>query len=315
MRLAARVGVVLTAGALLTALGAKVHADAQDLLRQGRLDTPVLFDGGMPAGAVGASVLEGAGAGAVPSPTHPAAKGRPRAAAGTDRSGSSGARATAPASGENAKSTGAQSGPASKKPPAQQRQVASGGQVDLRPWAAALSLKVGIPETALAAYGSAELRLAQENPGCHLSWVALAGIGSVESDHGRFGGAVLRADGTSWPPIVGVALDGAGVGHVHDSDGGALDGDPVYDRAVGPMQFLPGTWRQWGTDANGDGVADPFSLPDAALAAGRYLCAAGGDLREAGPWHRALWSYNRSEAYAANVTGRSQAYAATSLRP
>jgi hypothetical protein len=62
-------------------------------------------------------------------------------------------------------------------------------------------------------------------------------------------------------------------------------------------------------------VANPFSLPDAALAAGRYLCAVDGDLREVGPWRAALWSYNRSAAYAANVTGRSHAYAAASLAP
>jgi len=42
---------------------------------------------------------------------------------------------------------------------------------------------------------------------------------------------------------------------VVDSDGGALDGDARYDRATGPMQFLPGTWRSIGADGNGDGVA------------------------------------------------------------
>ncbi|GAB3062554.1 hypothetical protein GCM10027053_26300 [Intrasporangium mesophilum] len=259
---------------MLTAIGAMVNADAQDL-RPGRVATPGFLDGDVPALAGAAS---------------PA--------------GASKQRTTTP-------DVGARK-PAGRQSMAQQRMDAS--RFDVRPWAASMSPKVGIPETALAAYGSAELRLAQENPGCHLSWVALAGIGSVESDHGRFGGAVIRADGTSWPPTIGVALDGEGVGRVPDSDGGATDGDRTYDRAVGPMQFLPRTWRVWGADADGDGVANPFALPDAALAAARYLCAVGGDLRQEGPWRAALWSYNRSDAYAAEVSARSNGYAVASLR-
>jgi len=34
------------------------------------------------------------------------------------------------------------------------------------------------------------------------------------------------------------------------TDGGLMDRDTAYDRAVGPMQFLPGTWRAVGTDAD-----------------------------------------------------------------
>jgi membrane-bound lytic murein transglycosylase B len=173
---------------------------------------------------------------------------------------------------------------------------------------------VGIPAVALGAYGSAELTLAAQRPGCHLSWAALAGIGSVESDHGRYRGAVLQSDGTSKPPIVGIPLDGHGAAVVRDSDGGRLDGDPQYDRAVGPMQFLPSTWRHYGADGDGDGVASPFSLNDAALAAGRYLCAAGGgDLRTAQAWSAAVLAYNNSGAYLAEVTTRGNAYAARSF--
>ncbi len=47
---------------------------------------------------------------------------------------------------------------------------------------------------------------------------------------------------------------------------------PTYDRAVGPMQFLPGTWGRWGSDGDRDGVSDPQDVDDAALAAARYLC-------------------------------------------
>ena len=82
------------------------------------------------------------------------------------------------------------------------------------------------------------------DPGCHLPWTLLAGIGRVESDHGRYGGSVLGNDGVPRPAIVGVALNGKGpVAAIHDTDNGAFDGDTVWDRAVGPMQFIPSTWR------------------------------------------------------------------------
>src|SRR4029078_8467116 len=45
--------------------------------------------------------------------------------------------------------------------------------------------------------------------------------------------------------------------------------------AVGWMQFMPSTWRRWGTDASGDGVADPYDPQDAIFSAARYLDAAG----------------------------------------
>ncbi|WP_143448691.1 lytic transglycosylase domain-containing protein [Kineosporia sp. A_224] len=187
------------------------------------------------------------------------------------------------------------------------------GPQRLRGWAEGLSPRVGVPAVALAAYGAAEVRLAAEDPACHLSWVALAGIGAVESDHGRFRGAALGADGRSDPPVVGIPLDGNGVAAVADSDGGRFDGDAVHDRAVGAMQFIPGTWRRWGADGDGDGVADPFVLPDAALAAGRYLCHAGaGDLRDGAAWRRAVLAYNASSAYVARVTQASNGYAAAS---
>ena len=32
------------------------------------------------------------------------------------------------------------------------------------------------------------------------------------------------------------------------------------------MQFIPSTWAGWGVDGNGDGIADPFNIYDAAAA-------------------------------------------------
>ena len=45
------------------------------------------------------------------------------------------------------------------------------------------------------------------------------------------------------------------------------------------MQFIPSTWALYGADGNGDGVADPFNIFDAAAAAAHYLCRAGGNLQ------------------------------------
>ncbi|MFR9772549.1 lytic transglycosylase domain-containing protein, partial [Nocardia sp. SC052] len=79
-------------------------------------------------------------------------------------------------------------------------------------------------------------------------------------------------------------------------------------RAVGPMQFLPGTWGAYAADGNGDGVADPHNVFDAALAAGKYLCAGGLDLRDPAQELRAVLRYNNSMAYAANVLSWARAY-------
>jgi soluble lytic murein transglycosylase-like protein len=51
---------------------------------------------------------------------------------------------------------------------------------------------------------------------------------------------------------------------------------PSSAGAIGWMQFLPSTWTEWGYDANGDGVADPWNPTDAIFSAARYLAAAGG---------------------------------------
>jgi len=155
----------------------------------------------------------------------------------------------------------------------------------------------GIPRTALEAYQDAAARESTRAPDCQLPWQLPAAIGRVESDHGRFGDSVLYSDGRSAPPIIGIPLDGNGTALIRDTDHGVLDGDRVYDHAVGPMQFIPSTWRSYGVDANGDGTADPFNVFDAAAAAADYLCAAGGDLSTARGQQRAVSAYNHSSAY------------------
>ena len=176
-------------------------------------------------------------------------------------------------------------------------------------WAARTAAATGIPVRAVLAYGSATLTLGTQQPGCHIAWNTLAGIGAVESAHGTHSGARLLASGTTVPAIRGPALNGKGVGTIRDSDNGSWDGDRAWDRAVGPMQFIPGTWRRWGTDGSGDGVADPNQIDDAALTAARYLCASG-SMASGDGWRAAILSYNHSDAYVNNVAAMANRYAA-----
>jgi len=170
----------------------------------------------------------------------------------------------------------------------------------LSAWAVNLN-KLGIPQVALQAYGYAQTVLASTQPGCNLSWTLLAGIGSVESNHGRHGGATLLADGNSQPKIVGIQLDGSASQRIPDTDQGKLDGDPNFDRAMGAMQFIPSAWKKWAIDADNDGKADPYDLDDAALGSAYYLCAGGRDLSTGTGWWSAVLSYNNLERYAGDV--------------
>lgn len=156
-----------------------------------------------------------------------------------------------------------------------------------------------LPATVFAAYRKAEAALAVRSPGCHLPWQLLAAIGEVESGQANRGG--VDAAGTTYRPILGPALNGNGFAAISDTDGGRYDGDRLWDRAVGPMQFIPSTWAYWGVDANGDGRADPNNVFDAAESAGRYLCAGGRDLGNPAQLDRAILGYNNSGEYLRTV--------------
>jgi hypothetical protein len=104
-----------------------------------------------------------------------------------------------------------------------------------------------------------------------LSWTVLAAIGQIESGHGR---------------------------NVGPSSAGAL----------GPMQFMPATWKIYGVDGDGDGKADIMDPYDAVPAASKYLCANGAGRGGASLSH-AIWDYNHSQAYVNGVLSLAQAYA------
>ncbi|MDQ1629386.1 MAG: hypothetical protein QOI54_3130 [Actinomycetota bacterium] len=165
-----------------------------------------------------------------------------------------------------------------------------------------------IPGPVLAAYRAAAATVAGDDPGCRLTWPVLAGIGKVESGHAR--GGVLDAGGRTLAPILGPLLDGSpGVAAIPDTDGGRWDGDSVWDRAVGPMQFIPSSWRVHAADGNRDGVSDPSNVFDATLAAARYLCTGDRDLSVAGDLRQAVFGYNHSSAYVATVLAWASVYA------
>ncbi|MEU8676586.1 lytic transglycosylase domain-containing protein [Streptomyces sp. NPDC048560] len=161
------------------------------------------------------------------------------------------------------------------------------------------SAEAGIPASILAAYKKAEQSVAGSDAACRLPWQLLAAIGKVESGQAR--GGRVDANGTTFSPILGPALNGQGFALIKDTDDGAFDGDATHDRAVGPMQFIPSTWATWGQDGNSDGREDPNNIYDAALAAGLYLCAGPRDLSVATDLDRAVLSYNQSREYLRTV--------------
>ncbi len=155
-----------------------------------------------------------------------------------------------------------------------------------------------IPPTALDAYY-------QAGDTCEgVDWAVLAGIGKVESDHGRVFGGTVAPNGDVTPPIFGPALNGSGVGgNITPMPAGRWSGmyglAGSWMRAVGPMQFLPPTFAAYGSDANGDGAADPHNMFDATKAAAALLCSThDGPVTDVS---RAIKAYNRSDSYVAEV--------------
>jgi membrane-bound lytic murein transglycosylase B len=168
-----------------------------------------------------------------------------------------------------------------------------------------------IPTIALKAYRNAERMMAEAYPNCGVSWNLLAGIGRIESGHAN--GGATDAAGNPIPPIYGPALDGTLPGNeviVQNVQAGRV----TYARALGPMQFLPGTWARYASDGKGDGKADVQNIFDATLGAARYLCSGNLNLRNQSQVLAAILRYNNSMAYAQNVLGWAAAYA-TGVEP
>ncbi|MGB8406639.1 MAG: lytic murein transglycosylase [Mycobacterium sp.] len=184
------------------------------------------------------------------------------------------------------------------------------GAEQLRDWAQQIAPGTGIPLLALEAYAYAARVAEVENPNCHIAWTTLAGIGMVESHHGTYHGAKIWPNGDVTPPIRGVPLDGTMNNlRIPDSDDSKLDTDDAVVRAMGPMQFIPDTWKLYGVDANNTGLPSPDNIDDAALSAAGYLCYRGKNLATAHGWMEALRAYNMSDDYARAVRDWATAYA------
>ena len=166
-----------------------------------------------------------------------------------------------------------------------------------------------IPQAALSAYQRAEAVINEADKGCNLPWELVAAIGRVESDHGRFGGNALDDRGVARPGIFGIALDGKNdTQRILDTDAGQYDDDTRFDRAVGPMQFIPSTWSVVGVDGDNDGTRDPQDIDDAALATAVYLCSGDDDLSSEKGQRASVYRYNHSNAYVDLVLEIMQAY-------
>ena len=167
----------------------------------------------------------------------------------------------------------------------------------------------GIPSAALAAYQRAETVINAADKDCHITWQLIAAIGRVESNHGRANGNTLDDDGLATPGIYGVALNGSNrTTEIVDTDAGQFDNDTAYDRAVGPMQFIPSTWSVVGVDADGDGVRNPQDIDDAALGTAVYLCSGSDDLGTDDGRRSAVFRYNHSQSYVDLVLDIMDAY-------
>lgn len=167
----------------------------------------------------------------------------------------------------------------------------------------------GIPSAALAAYQRAEAVINTADKSCEIPWQLIAAIGRVESDHGRFGGNILSDDGVALPGIYGIALNGKNnTQNIVDTDAGQYDSDTKFDRAVGPMQFIPSTWSVVGVDGDNDGKRNPQDIDDAALATAVYLCSGDDDLSTDQGQRASVYRYNHSNDYVDLVISIMQAY-------
>ncbi|MCA1656241.1 MAG: lytic transglycosylase domain-containing protein, partial [Actinobacteria bacterium] len=167
--------------------------------------------------------------------------------------------------------------------------------------------RVDIADVLLKAYRSA---VASSPAACHLPVSLLAAIGQVES--GSLVGATL--DARHRASILGPVLDGRhGFKTIKDTDNGRWDQNTRWDRAVGPLQLIPSTWRRFGVDGDRDGVADPQDVEDATATAAAYLCYGGRDLARPATLGAAVLAYNSSAAYERLVLTYQRRFAALGL--
>lgn len=159
---------------------------------------------------------------------------------------------------------------------------------------------LGIRVVTVDAYLRAASTMDDQPAECAIDWASIGGVARVESHHGTYLGRSVLASGDLSSPLLGLLLGGAGVATVRDTDGGALDGNAEFDRALGPMQFLPRTWRVFEVDGDNDGDTDPQNMYDATATAAAYLCNLG-LTKGTADFSQRLLGYNASNTYVIKV--------------
>jgi cell wall-associated NlpC family hydrolase len=142
-------------------------------------------------------------------------------------------------------------------------------------WASKTSQWLDIPLRAMVGYAKATTKLGKDVPGCHLSWVTLAAVGKVTTDHGRARGGQLGTTGVLDKPL--------GMIEVRDFYNKVVS----TPNAAGPMQLTPSIWAKYQASSS-SGKPDVQNIDDAALSTGRALCAGGHDLSQGQTWWDAV---------------------------
>jgi hypothetical protein len=111
--------------------------------------------------------------------------------------------------------------------------------------------------------------------------------------------AAKYCPGMSWTVL-------AAIGQIESGDG--ANNGPSSAGALGPMQFMPATWAEWGINGFGPpGAPDIMNPLDAVPSAARMLCAAGAG--NPATLSRAIFAYNHANWYVAEVLALASEYA------
>ncbi|GAA1475493.1 hypothetical protein P4N68_01585 [Corynebacterium felinum] len=156
----------------------------------------------------------------------------------------------------------------------------------LADWAHDRAKPYNIPERALKAYAYAAWKVKDDSQ-CTIGWPTLAAIGEIYSNHARAHNTEITEDGLTSIKLRGLDNMGPDKPIVPDTDGGASDGNPINDIAIGPMQIMPSRWEQFAESTEPNHTPNPYDIDDAALTTARILCSQG-NLSTPEGWDRAI---------------------------
>src|SRR5699024_8440386 len=142
----------------------------------------------------------------------------------------------------------------------------------------------------------------EERPQCELSWITLAAVGKIASDHGRHGGRQLNEQGVLNDPIGTITVRN-------------FSGEMVsQSAAAGPLQLGQKVWQRWASSGSSDTKPNIQDIDDAALTAGYALCAGNRDLSTGEDWIAGLSSLNDAKRYIHRVVATADVYGTVAQR-